>query len=137
MTPIEVIKWSPALRTINRDILCNSIDIVETDIFMDCLSIEFLELLKTKKNDFSSVYAYSDANTYMLGDLCEINGHIYVSLKDTNTSQVTSSDWDLKQAFNEDVYNRLWNMGMAKWIAMSVYSENLAYINNHAGGHVS
>lgn len=135
LSVLEAIKWTPALNTINRDLLCNSIEVVERNLFLDCLSLEFRDLLIESKNDFSNVQMYSDANTYAQNDLVEINNIVYKSKTDNNTNPISdNAHWELMPAFNDELKERLWNVGMAKWIAMSVYSENLAYITYHAGG---
>lgn len=135
VTVSEVLKWSPALKTINRDIWCNSIEVIEQDLFMDCLGLDFRDLLIADKVDYSGVATYSDANIYEEDDLVENETLIYKSLIDLNECPLTDTDaWEVVKYFTTPIYNTLWNIGMAKWICMSIYSQNLTYTTYHSGG---
>jgi hypothetical protein len=56
-------------------------------------------------------------------------------LKPNNDKILTDvKHWEKVSYFKSDKYNLLWNIGMARWIAMKVYSENLPYTTFHSGG---
>ena len=87
------------------------------------------------REDYSDVELYSDADTYGLNALVENSGIIYKSLvadNDFSFSDVTK--WEKAKYLTDDKYKLLWNVGMARWIAMKVYSENLTYTTFHSGG---
>jgi hypothetical protein len=64
ITVNEVLKWSPALVTVNRDLWCTSIEVIERDLFSDCLDLDFRDLLIADRVDFSAVELYSDSQIY-------------------------------------------------------------------------
>lgn len=131
----EVLKWSPALVTVNRDLWCNSIEVIERELFSDCLNLDFRDLLIADRNDFSSVELYSDAQVYCDRALVENSGIIYQSLKPNNDKLLTDTKWwKTVSYFKSDKYNVLWGLGMARWISLKVYSENLVYTTFHSGG---
>lgn len=135
ITVNEVLKWSPALVTVNRDLWCNSIEVIERDLFSDCLDLDFRQLMIDNRIDYSGVSLYSDADTYQMGSLVENAGIVYKSLvadNDFALSDVTK--WEKAKYFTAEKYNMLWNIGMARWIALKVYSENLTYTTFHSGG---
>jgi hypothetical protein len=135
ITVNEVLKWSPSLVTVNRDLWCNSIEVIERDLFSDCLNLEFRDLLIDDRIDYSAVELYSDADTYGLNSLVENSGIIYKSLVANNNFLLTDvTKWQKAKYFESDKYNLLWNVGMARWIALKVYSENLTYTTFHSGG---
>ncbi len=135
ITVNEVLKWSPALVTVNRDLWCNSIEVIERDLFSDCLDLDFRQLMINDRNDFSKVGIYSDAEVYCDKDLVENSGIIYQSLKPNNDKSLLDTKWwKLVSYFKTDKYNILWGLGMARWIALKVYSENLTYTTFHSGG---
>jgi hypothetical protein len=135
ITVNEVLKWSPALVTVNRDLWCNSIEVIERELFSDCLTLDFRDLLIADRADFSSVKLYSDAEVYCDDDLVESAGVVYQSLKPNNDKSLLDLKyWKVKSYFNTEKYNTLWSVGMARWIALKVYSENLAYTTFHSGG---
>ena len=74
ITVNEVLKWSPALVTVNRDLWCNSIEVIERDLFSDCLDLDFRQLMIDNRIDYSGVSLYSDADTYALNTLVENAG---------------------------------------------------------------
>jgi hypothetical protein len=134
-TTSEVLKWSPALVTINRDLWCNSIEVIERDLFTDCLNLDFRDLLISKRINYSNVSQYSDANVYHEDNLVENAGIIYKSLVNYNECLLTDQDkWVKADYFDGAIYNNLWNVGMARWICLKVYSENLTYTTYHSGG---
>jgi hypothetical protein len=134
-TEQEILKWTPALRTINRDLWCNSIEVVERNLFLDCLTLDFKDLLESHRIDFTSVGLWSDANIYSNGQMVENDSIIYVSVADNNDKFLSNSDyWQRADFFDEEIYNNLWRIGMAKWICMSIYSETLAYTTYQSGG---
>lgn len=134
-TEQEILKWTPALRTLNRDIWCQSIEVVENDLFLDCLGHDFRDRLINERNDFTCVKLYSDANIYQRGDLVESDSIIYMSLKNNNDKFLSDSDyWQLADYFGSDIFNSLWKTGMARWICMSIYNHNLTYTTYHSGG---
>lgn len=135
ITTNEILKWSPALETINRDLWCNSIEVLERDLFSNCLNLDFRQLLIDDRVDYSAVELYSDANTYGLNALVENSGIVYKSLVADNDFLLTDvTKWAKATYFTTAKYNMLWNVGMARWIALSIYSENLAYTTFHSGG---
>jgi hypothetical protein len=135
ITVNEVLKWSPALVTVNRDLWCNSIEVIERDLFSDCLDLDFRQLMISDRNDFSTVVIYSDAEVYCDKDLVENSGIIYQSLKPNNDKNLLDTKWwKTVSYFKSDKYNVLWGLGMARWIALKVYSENLTYTTFHSGG---
>ena len=134
-TEAEILKWTPALRTLNRDIWCQSIEVVENDLFLDCLGYDFRDILIENRNDFSGVKLYSDAETYALNDLVESDSIVYKSLKANNNKFLSNTDWwEKADFFCEEIYNKLWHGGMARWICMSIYNHNLTYTTYHSGG---
>lgn len=135
ITVNEVLKWSPALVTVNRDLWCNSIEVIERELFSDCLNLDFRDLLIADRNDFSTVELYSDAQVYCDRAMVENSGTIYQSLKPSNDKLLTDTKWwKTVSYFKSDKYNVLWGLGMARWIALKVYSENLVYTTFHSGG---
>lgn len=135
ITVNEVLKWSPSLVTVNRDLWCNSIEVIERDLFSDCLNLDFRDLLINDRVDYSAVSLYSDADIYGLDALVENSGIIYKSLVADNNFLLTDvTKWQRANYFETEKYNLLWNVGMARWIALKVYSENLTYTTFHSGG---
>lgn len=134
-TEQEILKWTPALRTLNRDIWCQSIEVVENDLFLDCLGLDFRDILISHRNDFSDVKLYSDAEIYDLDDLVESDSIIYKSLQANNDKFLSNTDWWVKaDFFDDEIFNKLWHGGMARWICMSIYNHNLTYTTYHSGG---
>lgn len=136
MTSSEILRWIPALRSINRDLFCNQILPTEMKLFGECVGYDFRDAMLADAIDYSSVEEYQESKVYDLDELVYFDGLIYKSLVALNYSVnfVDDTKWETVSTFANPNFNDLWVCGMAKWIGMSIYKDVVPFITYQASG---
>ena len=128
ITPTEV----KELARIDRHVQpCDINDIrqVETTMARECLGKEFYADLVNDLNDYSSVAAWTNGVTYLVGQSVVYKGVYYTAIATTTAEPSLKSDWDLAEKFQSQCYNDLWCETLGRYLALLVVENSIPPIS--------
>lgn len=129
ITAFEVVKYSVANRDFPTNVICDFIDTIELSVFDDkCLKLETYNKLISSIVDYSSVQQYELATTYNLDENVLLDGIIYSSKTNANTSSPLDTEkWEVAKKFDNDCYNDLWYKYLSKYLANKILIKAIAF----------
>jgi hypothetical protein len=135
ITPFEVIKNAPVRFDFPTANLCDFISDVEEDLFDDkCLLKATYTLLQADLVTYTNVPTYDGNDTYALDDKVLLNGCIFISKVNANTSSpLDTAAWELAPKFETACYNTFWDKFLKRYLAFNITATVMAYATYQAG----
>lgn len=121
ITNFEIKQKSVAEKEYPMDKLSRYKDIVESDYFRNCFGVDFYEILKGVKVDWSTVTEWT-AGSYASGTLKSWKGEILKSTVNSNTQEpsLTATQWTAADKFTVSEYDTLWKNYLGQIIANKI-----------------